>query len=237
MHALASRAGDDHNFSVNSPNNMVTLGGALGCYGLDAAHFVFYPFKEKWALLWVGKGSFQTARKHNFREVDLPKRVRAMYLFARFAWNVFILAEKCFEGTTNMQWVEESNIKYAPGNGNNRRNRGQGGPLHREGKNAKKRVREPQVVQKTKKRRLAAAGGDAAIDDIPDISPITPKSIRIMERMDRLLQAGKLPYNEDSDWYPGYSRVAQLAYDYKQSHPAATDPGGARTALVSERQE
>ncbi|KAJ6569343.1 hypothetical protein B0H19DRAFT_1066097 [Mycena capillaripes] len=74
-------------------------------------------------------------------------------------------------------------------------------------------------------------------NDIPDISPVNLGALRKMARIDRLLEAGELPYDHSTEWYPGYSRAEELAYNYKHAHPATTDPGGARIALVSEREE
>ncbi|KAJ6562154.1 hypothetical protein B0H19DRAFT_1233881, partial [Mycena capillaripes] len=38
----------------------------------------------------------------------------------------------------------------------------------------------------------------------------------------------------DAEWYPGYSEMAELAETYRLAHLAATDPGSARVALVSD---
>ncbi|KAJ7871317.1 hypothetical protein B0H13DRAFT_1560964, partial [Mycena leptocephala] len=90
-HHFAQKAGDTRYFTVNTPNNQLTLRADVNVRGIDNAHFCFYPYQNEWVTFWMGDGSLQLAQKHNFRIVALPRRVRAAYLFARFAWNVFLL--------------------------------------------------------------------------------------------------------------------------------------------------
>ncbi|KAJ7201955.1 hypothetical protein B0H12DRAFT_1244111 [Mycena haematopus] len=73
--------------------------------------------------------------------------------------------------------------------------------------------------------------------DIPDLDVLKPHDIEMMRGIDRLLQGGTYSAGSNPDWYPGFSQIAQLAYEYKQAHPAVTDPGRARIALISERVE
>ncbi|KAG5645722.1 hypothetical protein DXG03_005417 [Asterophora parasitica] len=95
----------------------------------------------------------------------------------------------------------------------------------------KKRLAGGQLVTKTtKKARL-----DGNPDDVPDLCPITPYTLERMKSLDRLLSVGALTCRQDPEWYQGASHAAELAY--RMSHPAATDPGGAKIALISERQE
>lgn len=91
---MSAIAQDYRSISVNTMNNRVSLRSDLSGRGLDKGHFCFYPYANHWVTLWIGNGSLHLARTHNFREVNLPSRIRAFYLFARFVWNNFYLANE-----------------------------------------------------------------------------------------------------------------------------------------------
>ncbi|KAJ7898769.1 hypothetical protein B0H13DRAFT_2031482 [Mycena leptocephala] len=292
-HNFSLAAGDLGNFTVDSPNNQLTLQHDINGRGLDQAHFCFYPYNDRWVIMWMGQGSFQMAKRFNFREVTLPPRLRAAYLFARFAWNIFFLSGQCIKNQQGLDFTDDSvddgndDAEYREGddeddqddqdeddedeghgghksrgkpssgggrgdgrgrgNGGDRGSRGrrrgggQGGqgpppaPTRIQPKRAptKKRHATAQLPGQTTKRTRR----DLASENIPDLSYRDPKYIQQMKKIDGLVQAGKVPYTQNSDWYPGFSHAAELAYSYKLSHPAATDPGCARIAFVSEREE
>ncbi|KAJ7433551.1 hypothetical protein FB451DRAFT_319417 [Mycena latifolia] len=225
-HHFSQLAGDMRFFTVNSPNNQLTLRADISARGIDKGHFCFYPYEKNWVAFWMGDGSLQLALEHNFRVVSLPQRLRAAYLFARFAWNVFLLANEFFSAQEKTLVFVEHDDK------DDDDDLSTGKAAGRSGECKKRRAAEQQAGQATKKRRL-----DASPDDVPDLSQVTPIVLQKMKHLDSLLEAGDLEYDEESDWYPGYSLAEELAYNYKLAHPAATDPGGARIALVSERQE
>ncbi|KAJ7222626.1 hypothetical protein GGX14DRAFT_664518 [Mycena pura] len=320
------RANDSSNLTVNSPNNQLILRTDLNGRGLDVADFCFFPLPDE-------------KNEHNFREVALPPRIRAAYLFGRFAWNVFFLAQKCFEpqkrtlrflknnngkkknndksndygkegdgdgeeeededGEENEDGSEENEDGSEEneddggeedddggeedgdggGGGGKRKRGGAGGEGERKrgggggggrgggrggggggGKGRKpgggggrggsgaaptrvqptrglKILKKPHPAAQLADRPMKKPRLDAALDDVPDLSPIDLSALQIMKHLDRRLQAEKLPYSQSSEWYPGFARIAETAYNYKVTHPAVTDPGGARIALVSERDE
>ncbi|KAJ6588490.1 hypothetical protein B0H19DRAFT_1057662 [Mycena capillaripes] len=271
-----SYATDKFNFTVNSPNNQFALRADLNGRGLESGHFCFFPYKQKWVIIWIGNGSLQLAKTHNLSEIRLPPRLRAAYLFARFAFNIFLLADAYLGPQANhLKFVEyEEGSTYVDegeerkGNENaeedeeqsgadkpKRRSRqytgggrGGGGGGAGASRPALERMyprRRPAAKDKAAGRKRPAVEqliGQAtkkyqSHNDIPDISPVDPGALRKMAQIDRLLEAGELPYDDSTEWYPGYSRAEELAYNYKRAHPATTDPGGARIALVSEREE
>ncbi|KAJ7085398.1 hypothetical protein B0H15DRAFT_374408 [Mycena belliarum] len=105
--ALAARTGDPQP-NVNSPNNIMSLRADLT--GLD--DFVFVPalsqlelnpytYDEHQAALdppfmvfFLDVHSLDLAHSHHMRELVLPKRIPAEYLYARFAYNVFLAARR-----------------------------------------------------------------------------------------------------------------------------------------------
>ncbi|KAJ7081403.1 hypothetical protein B0H15DRAFT_1024898 [Mycena belliarum] len=270
-HAFSVQAGDAKNPSVDTTNNRIALRADINGRGLDSGDFCFYPYGGKWMVVWMGPGSRQLAREHNLREVELPLRIRAAYLFARFAWNIFHLAAPYLKQQPDLDFVaseegdgnlreekDEDGDEGGIGRGTGRRGGGAprgdgGGRGHGGGRgggggggNAPAPTSaEPQRPEKRQRHALAHLAGQAAkkirTDAVPshdlDLALLNPKCLQVMKRIDHRVQAGEVPYDQNSDWYPGFSRVAEVAYDYRLSHPAATDPGGARIAFISEREE
>ncbi|KAJ7272739.1 hypothetical protein B0H12DRAFT_1091800 [Mycena haematopus] len=243
QYEMCARAGDEANPTVNSPNNLLMLRHDLGGHGLDIGDFCFFPYKGAWATIWIGIGSRRLASEFNYRRINLPLRLRASYLHARFAWNVFLLATRyCLNESLRFVEIDidlrDSNCESSNNNEGGRgrgRGGGSGGGGGRtsrgdedERPQPKKRHHDAQLAEPdTKKRRKNP-------DDIPDISRIGPSQIARLKAFDRRLSTDPV-FRQTSGRYPGFSRAVEMQYQYRCANPAATDPGGARIALVSER--
>ncbi|KAJ7750944.1 hypothetical protein DFH07DRAFT_774950 [Mycena maculata] len=176
----APGAVDYSNPTVQSPNNQFGLRSDLNGPGYDKAHFCFYPFQKQWVMFSLTKDSLQLAHKFNFTRVPLPQRLRAVYLYARFAWRIFLLAEVHFASSTLLFVTPPPSQDSAD----------------------------------------QSDGGDDSNDGDVDNSAA---------------QAG--PTLRSHSRRPDGYYLTNLSLIYRQSHPAATDPGNARIAHVSERDE
>ncbi|KAG5644662.1 hypothetical protein DXG03_008044 [Asterophora parasitica] len=80
--------------NINSTHNLITLHCDINSRALDGGHIVFYPYgDDTWRTIWLAEGSLQLARHRNVAKVDLPtQRLRGVYLYARFAFNISRLA-------------------------------------------------------------------------------------------------------------------------------------------------
>ncbi|KAJ7657846.1 hypothetical protein DFH06DRAFT_1131608 [Mycena polygramma] len=120
---LAARTGDPQSH-VNSMNNIMSLRGDLNKQGLDSAHFVFVPalsrldmnpymydlpeFDEDapsedtledalnppFMVFFLDVYSLDLTHSHHMRELAVPERIPGEYLYARFAYNVFLAARR-----------------------------------------------------------------------------------------------------------------------------------------------
>ncbi|KAF8183784.1 hypothetical protein K438DRAFT_1130379 [Mycena galopus ATCC 62051] len=274
--SLNQEAGDAAHNTINSPNNCLLLRSDLSGRGLDRGDFCFVPYEDSWATIWLGLGSRCLAKEFNFRQIILPPRLRALYLYARFAWTIFQLAER-FAMHPRLVYLDRGidfrnrHDSYGPseggggGKGPGRQggkrggqggkggeNGGDGPAMHTRStmKDASKRHATAQLAKQVKKRRRTTCDDirpgsgkkkQATIaipshDNIPDISSIGPAYVARMRQLDQRLFTDP-DFRKRSGRYPGFSQVIEAEYQYRLNHPAATDPGGARIALICERTE
>ncbi|KAJ6486692.1 hypothetical protein C8R45DRAFT_1214037 [Mycena sanguinolenta] len=287
---LYRKAGDKTNPSVNSPNNLVLLRSDLNGCGSDSANFCIVPYDGSWITLWMGPNSGSLAYDYNYRSVALPLRIRGVYLYTRFAWNVITLARRfCPEPQLSLidLGIDLRSVQYADeddehgededdednkdndndggddgdnggdgDDGTGGRSRGgdkdghRGGKGHKGGKPRTPRrpgqhKMTPRSASQHKAKKRQASGkleplakkkqkNTENIDNIPDLSCVDDSYIAEMKTFDQRLQTDP-EFQKLSSRYPGFSKALELEHIYRREHPAATDPGGARIALVSER--
>ncbi|KAJ7256494.1 hypothetical protein B0H12DRAFT_1070694 [Mycena haematopus] len=224
-HGLTLLANDLDSFHVDNTNNLVLLRGDLTRAGLDQGDFCFVPYKDEWINLWMGPGSASLANQFNFASVALPPRIRARYLHTRFAWNVFRLTGLACPSLTRLRYVG-AGAGAGTGPAGARQTQSK---QNLKGK-GKRPAEDPEVEESGLKKKRPDS------NDPPDVSPINVELITRIKRLDeRLSKDSRL--QKSFGQYPGFSSVMEAAYDYRRIHPAATDPGNARIALVSEREE
>jgi hypothetical protein len=68
--------------------NEVSFRADLNVQGFDAGHFVFAPFADSVAAVFVTEVAHDLAHRFHLRAVDFPARAIRGYLFIRFAWSV-----------------------------------------------------------------------------------------------------------------------------------------------------
>ncbi|KAJ7094721.1 hypothetical protein B0H15DRAFT_1020495 [Mycena belliarum] len=115
-HALGVRAGDPQ-ANINSPNNIMGLRADWNKQGFDAGNFVFvpalseldmdsYPYDPSdedppdlpapldppFMIFFLNLQSPDLTHSHHMRALPLPKRIPGEYVYARFAYNVFLIA-------------------------------------------------------------------------------------------------------------------------------------------------
>ncbi|KAJ7287356.1 hypothetical protein C8J57DRAFT_1283647 [Mycena rebaudengoi] len=110
-HCLNQKAGDTVNPTVDSPNNRMTLRAELNGQCIDQGDFCIYLFENKWRVVWMGEASHDVAYKYHMREVDLPQRIRATYLWARLAWNTYLLAKKYLDVFPKYAFHDEKGLE------------------------------------------------------------------------------------------------------------------------------
>ncbi|KAJ6566431.1 hypothetical protein B0H19DRAFT_1066730 [Mycena capillaripes] len=252
--------------------------------------FCVLPVPRKWTMIWMEGDSLQLAWQNHMREIKLPERLRNVYVYVRFAWNVFLLADRWLEqAEEELDFVDgdnaldgdflddgaseedeeqvdegDENEEVEEGEGEGDEDEGEGeeddeAPPNKSVSRKRKRSKiDTEQKKKAKKRILRPRGSARRAQgasrrskegtrtksqtnkswDPPDLAPVlTTDRLRTLNEMDEILKAGEIAVGRDADWYPGYSEMAELAEGYRLAHPAATDPGGARVALVSERRE
>ncbi|KAJ6591487.1 hypothetical protein DFH09DRAFT_1273418 [Mycena vulgaris] len=91
-HTMYRHSGSVSNASTTIASNLITLRLDLNGAGFADAHFFLYPYGGKWVSLFASGGSADLALHHNFRALRIPQRIHPMFLYARFAWNIFKLA-------------------------------------------------------------------------------------------------------------------------------------------------
>ncbi|KAJ7677244.1 hypothetical protein B0H17DRAFT_1139749 [Mycena rosella] len=90
-HNMFHSAGPTANTSTTVSSNLISLRSDLNGAGFDDAHFVLYPYAGKWVTLFVSPGSPDLALEYDFRAIRMPQRIQPLFLWARFAWNIFKL--------------------------------------------------------------------------------------------------------------------------------------------------
>lgn len=80
------------NVSSTTGSNLITLRSDLHGGSFDEAHFFVYPYAGKWVTFFVTRGSGDLVFDNDFRAARIPERINPLFLYARFAWNLFKLA-------------------------------------------------------------------------------------------------------------------------------------------------
>ncbi|KAJ6518751.1 hypothetical protein C8R45DRAFT_949137 [Mycena sanguinolenta] len=199
----------------------------------------------------MGQGSQALAQDMNFTSVDLPPRIRARYLHSRFAWNIFSLI-RYSPRPTWVKYTDEDDdndndrsskrrrTQGPPDSGRGgrpagrRRGRGNGGDSAGTSQRVTRSFTREQRVADNVRHCLEKTSQDP--DDLPDISCVNLEYVARAKQLDKRISRSYRAA-ESSNISPGFSHMIESAYRYRIEHPAATDPGNARVALVSEREE
>ncbi|KAJ6460888.1 hypothetical protein C8R45DRAFT_1028491 [Mycena sanguinolenta] len=80
------------NSTTATSTNLLTMRSDLNAECFDEAHFLLFPYQGKWATFFTSDRSPDLAFDHHFCATRIPERVHAIFLYARFARNVFKLA-------------------------------------------------------------------------------------------------------------------------------------------------
>ncbi|KAJ6486255.1 hypothetical protein C8R47DRAFT_1129690 [Mycena vitilis] len=88
LHRLHTPAGDLYTH-VNSPNNVITLRADLNALAFNQGQFFLIPFNSEMISIMVTMAVPDLAYEYHFRRAAVPARIRRLYLYCRFAWNVF----------------------------------------------------------------------------------------------------------------------------------------------------
>ncbi|KAJ7070156.1 hypothetical protein C8F01DRAFT_1246292 [Mycena amicta] len=281
-HTIFARTGDVQ--SIDSPWNLITLSMDFSGRMFDAGDFCFYPWGDKWILIWTGGICSEAAFTYNFTEVVLPQRVPAYYVWIRLVWNTFKLADLSLrELPRAVIKVPKATLEPAEDNDDDGDNGGDGNDdgdnddgdndcdgnddgdndndndnndddvgndvtRQNEGnkKPSRKRKREKEPTRASSSRRRTGARRSRAVanrpydldnDDPLDLSYLTPAILPRLREIDKNIRDSKLPYDDDSNRYPGFSDGDELRLLWRATNPASVDPGQARIARVSEREE
>lgn len=84
------------NTSTSIGSNLITLRSDLNG-GFGEAHFFLYPYSGKWVTFFASNWSADLAFDHRFRATRIPLRRQPLFLYVRFAWNIFKLAREYLE--------------------------------------------------------------------------------------------------------------------------------------------
>ncbi|KAL0578704.1 hypothetical protein V5O48_003324 [Marasmius crinis-equi] len=233
LHHSYWEAAHDETQGVHSPRNIITLFCALKTEGLDRSRFVIVPFGRQFCTVVLDETAEELAAAIHLRTIELPKRLRVHYIWARFAWNVIQRASSTIT-TERRRFLR---LVRVPSNFPK--------PVNSTSISMEEvdRVPYPQSLEDTGNRLLS----------IPE-SQRSPGPLQTAIRNDLRLQATMkcTPEEFDNDptnseripndfdgRYPGWSHSVVLKADWVKEHPAASDSGGARVAtwedVLSER--
>ncbi|KAJ7461735.1 hypothetical protein B0H11DRAFT_2055790 [Mycena galericulata] len=258
-HSIALRA-DDRSNNINSVNNLISLRADLNGPGFNNGHFIIYPYNGALITTSLTDGAPDLAYELHFRQVILPPRIRAEYLYIRFAWSVFKIAQNLldifinFPGAVSIsipqklhQFIAQSKAakQQKPDAGRSGQS-GQSGLGIQQGGGGATDDRGAQ--------RDVDGDVDSSHDDDDsqvhtdqdsqwlDIYQLDERYIAALEAVDADIQ--RHPDNtelaadaERKGWYPGFSRAVRLAHEYRLGHPEVSAVGSARIAHVWEDDE
>ncbi|KAJ6544307.1 hypothetical protein B0H19DRAFT_1267590 [Mycena capillaripes] len=174
--------------------------------GFDDAHFFLYPYQAKWVTLFACNGSPDLAFDHDFRAARIPRRIHPMFLYSRFAWNLFKLATEDLLLLANEPMCISLERKAV----------GLGGWAF-SGSNNKRKAEEvsgtaSERSENTSGRRRARINAWQALEQ---------EMIR-----NGIDQMGEI--------YVGMSETWRVAENYRQNNPAVSAVGGTDFALVGD---
>ncbi|KAG5641844.1 hypothetical protein DXG03_004103 [Asterophora parasitica] len=82
-----------HFNDINSPHNVITLRSDLSEIFVEG-HVLLVPYDGRIITSFVTRGTRDLAHMCHFRNVEIPDRFSAAYLYMRFAWNIFKLTSR-----------------------------------------------------------------------------------------------------------------------------------------------
>ncbi|KAJ7206962.1 hypothetical protein B0H12DRAFT_440753 [Mycena haematopus] len=201
--------------SIDNAHNVITLRADLKRATFDEGHFVLFPYQGKVVTIFMTRGTRDLARDFHFCAAEIPGRIFADYLHARFAWSIFKIIAPYVR-----PWEKNADIaKVAVP--------------------ATLRPKPKPKPSQRKKRKRERSGGAADADEEGglDVYCLTDADIARAEAKDAELQRQARTPTEGDPCYPRYSKVLRLAHEYRRQHPEVSAVRTAQIARVGEEEE
>jgi hypothetical protein len=227
----------DGGISVDNAHNVITLRADLKKATFDDGHFVLFPYQGEVVTIFMTLETRDLARDFHFSAAEIPVRIFADYLYARFAWSIFKIAGcwlRAYEDDAEVAKVTVSAaLQPKPMQGKKRKREGPGGP-------------EDATDEDTSLQTDGEHGLDVYCLTDEDIARAEAKDVELQRRSRGKLQCnispGQLAQSfaavlEDDPCYPGYSKALRLAHEYRRHHPEVSAVRTARIAHVDEPEE
>ncbi|KAF9022097.1 hypothetical protein BDZ89DRAFT_1070938 [Hymenopellis radicata] len=193
---------------INSPSNCLTMRADLNGPGMDEGQFVFAPYGGTAVCVCMSPYFWDFAAAYHLRAVEIPSRIHPMYMYARFAWNLFKTAKeilRTFRKGNNVAIIEEPTSNEQDGGTDD---------------------------------ELTDGSDDTALESPPpplNVCRWTERDLKVAEELDAELSSRPLArYEEATGLYPGFSKAMRLAHEYRQEHPEVSAVVRARVAHVWE---
>ncbi|KAJ6589157.1 hypothetical protein B0H19DRAFT_1058205 [Mycena capillaripes] len=216
--------------SVDNAHNVITLRADLGKATFDEGHFVLFPYQDKVISIFMTLGTRDLAQDFHFSAAEIPVRILADYLYARFAWSIFEIAGCWLHAYEKDPDVATVAVPAAL---------------------QPKQTQSPQGKKRKRKRGGDAVDEDSANgadedatdedsslgtdgEDDLDVYRLTDVDVARAEAKDAELQRRSRAIMEDDPCYPGYSKALRLAHEYRRQHPEVSAVRTARIAHVGD---
>ncbi|KAJ7250122.1 hypothetical protein B0H12DRAFT_1234436 [Mycena haematopus] len=200
--------------SIDNAHNVITLRADLKRATFDEGHFVLFPYQGKVVTIFMTRGTRDLARDFHFRAAEIPGRIFADYLHARFAWSIFKIIAPYVR-----PWEKNADIaKVAVP--------------------ATLRPKPKPKPSQRKKRKRERSGGAADADEEGglDVYCLTDADIARTLNFSAKHASPAAP-TEGDHCYPGYSKVLRLAHEYRRQHPEVSAVRTAQIPRVGEEEE
>ncbi|KAJ7233339.1 hypothetical protein C8J57DRAFT_1729519 [Mycena rebaudengoi] len=231
---------------LDSVYNEVSLRADLSKPGLDSGLFVFAPYAGEMLTIFTDATAAPTlAYEHHLRPINVPTRIRWVYWYSRFAYNIFMLAKDrlAFLGRAMEEAKERHHGQHlyaddpgplkhpriaGPEGSGNPHDGGGGGSGRDNGRRHSGRTQPREAAGRIRARR-------ARRPEPP------PYSLEYRQRLLALAKAtdtkltDKLTVNDvQCGRYPGYSAMKQLAFDWFVENPQISAVRGADERSVAD---
>ncbi|KAF9021777.1 hypothetical protein BDZ89DRAFT_1071203 [Hymenopellis radicata] len=225
---------------INSPSNCLTMRADLNGLGINAGQFVFAPYGGTAVCVCMSREFEDFAADYHLRAVKIPSRIHPMYMYARFAWNLFTAAKeilRTFQKGENVAIIQEP-ASTKPTSPKRRRTTGNTGGtndgLNERGSGSDGRTdgHDDEALPTDG----SESSDDTALESPPlDVYRWTEHDLKVAEELDAELSSRPLAcYEEATGLYPGFSKAMRLAHNYRQEHPEVSAVAHARVAHMWE---
>ncbi|KAJ6626369.1 hypothetical protein B0H10DRAFT_1999061 [Mycena sp. CBHHK59/15] len=253
----------DGGISVDNAHNVITLCADLNKATFDEGHFVLFPYQGKVVTIFMTLGTRDLAQDFHLSAAEIPVRIFADYLYARFAWSIFKIAMRwlrAYEMDADVAKVAvPAALQPKPtqlAQGKKRKWEGPGGPedaVDGQNSNAAEGGSGERGGADADEDSANGADGDSANganedatdedsslrtdgEDGLDVYRLTDADVARAEAKDAELQRRRscAEILEDDPCYPGYSKALRLAHEYRRQHPEVSAVWTAWIACIGE---